>query len=32
MVFTTEGLFKAAIESGPEWDLMLRLLNPVETL
>ena len=32
MVFTTEGLFEAAIESWPEWDLNLRPLNLVQTL
>ena len=33
MVFTTtEGLFEVAIESWPEWNLNLRLLNSVQTL
>ena len=27
MVFTTEGLFKVAIESWPEWDLNPQPLN-----
>ena len=32
MVFTTEALFKVAIESWPEWDLNPRLLNSVQML
>ena len=32
MVFTTEGFFKVAIESWPEWDLNPRPLNSVQTL
>ena len=32
MVFTTEGLFEAAIESRPECDLNPRPLNSVQTL
>ena len=32
MVFTTEGFFEVAIESGPEWDLNLRPLNCFQTL
>ena len=31
-VFTTEGLFEAAIEKWPEWDLNPRPLNFVQTL
>ena len=30
-VFTTEGLFKVAIESWPEWDLNPRPLNSIQT-
>ena len=32
MVFITEGFFEVAIESWPEWDLNLQLLNSVQTL
>ena len=32
MVFTTEGLFEAAIESYLEWDLNPRPVNSVHTL
>ena len=32
MVFSTEGLLEAAIESWPEWDLNPRPLNSVQTL
>ena len=32
MVFTTEGLFEAAIKSWPEWDLNPLPLNSVQTL
>ena len=32
MVFTTEGLFKVAIESWSEWDLNPRPLNSVQSL
>ena len=32
MVFTTEGLFKVAIESWPEWDLNPRRLFSFQTL
>ena len=31
MVFTTEGVLEAAIESWPEWDLNPRPLNSVQT-
>ena len=32
MAFTTEGLFKVAIESWHEWDLNPQPLNSVQTL
>ena len=32
MVFTTEGFFKIAVESWPEWDLNPRPLNSAQTL
>ena len=32
MVFITEGVLEAAIESWPEWDLNPRPLNSVQTL
>ena len=32
MVFITEGFFEVAIESWPEWDLNLQLLNSVQKL
>ena len=32
MVFTTERLFEAAIESWPEWDLNPQPLNSVQML
>ena len=32
MVFITDGFFEVAIESWPEWDLNLQLLNSVQKL
>ena len=32
MVFTTEGLFKVAIESLPEWEMNPQPLNSVQML